>query len=344
MRVNRVELLQELDSVRHGLSPRKIVEQSDCFVFQEGFVHSFNDEIYCRQKTLLKDVTGAVQAKPLLTILDKLPEEEIEVEMGEGELVIRGKNRRAGITMEKEIYLPIDKVEEPSKWKKLPEDFAEAVRIASQCAGKDQKTFHLTCLHIHPKWIEACDDKQLSRYTITTNVKASLLVRSASIAPLPGLEMTEFAETDTWIHFRNASGIMLCCRRYLHEYPELGQFLEVKGQASTLPKGLAEAAERAETFSAEDLDHNEVRVELKPGKVRIWGEGSAGYFTELKGIKYDGPSMSFTITPKLLAELSNRFNECVISPTKLKVESTKFVYVACLGMPKDNQDEETPVE
>jgi hypothetical protein len=70
--VNREVLLQQLESVQAGLSSREIIEQSSCFVFKDGNVVTFNDEVSCSRPCELGSFTGAVQAAPLLSIREML--------------------------------------------------------------------------------------------------------------------------------------------------------------------------------------------------------------------------------------------------------------------------------
>ncbi len=336
-RIDRMELLQRLEAIQPGLSPRDIVEQSSCFVFKDGLIQTYNDEIACRIKSPFK-FTGAVTAAPLLAILNKLKEDDVEVEPTEEELLIIGKKRRAGIRMDAEITLPIDSVEKPKKWRPIHEDFVEAISIVHECAGTNQEEFALTCVHIHPKYIEACDNHQLTRYRISSGVTVAALVRRDAIKHIISLDMTEFAETETWIHFRNPTGLMLSCRRFIEEFPNLSPILKVEGEPTTLPKGLADAADKAEVFSKENADDNQVMVELRPGKLRIKGTGTSGWYSEVKKLKYNGKAISFQISPRLLMELTKRHNECLVSEERLKVDGGKWVYVSCLGKveEKDN--------
>jgi DNA polymerase III sliding clamp (beta) subunit (PCNA family) len=338
MLVKRSELLQNLESVMPGLSPRDIVEQSSCFIFKDGEVITFNDEVACRKKIDLK-ITGAVTAQKLVEVLRRLVEDELEVNVEDGELVLTGKRRMSGINMDKEILLDIDKIEKPSKWKKLHEDFTDAVHITVQCASKDESTFSVTCVHLHPKFIEACDNFKMARYKIATGFANRALVRSSSLRHITQLGMTEFSETETWLHFRNQTGVVLSIRRYadVDEFPDLSSFLKIKGVPTTLPKGLGEAVSRANIFSSEKgEDENQISVELKPGKVRIKGEGSSGWYSEVKNIKYEGEPMKFMIGPDLLSELLKRHNECEINPEALKVDAGKFVYVTSLEQPENS--------
>lgn len=341
IRINRTELLQSLQTVQPGLSPRDIVEQSSCFVFRDGYVMTYNDEVACRTLTPLpEEITGAVQAKPLTDILGKLQEDEVEIQIGEGEFLVIGKKRRAGIRMEAEITLPIDSAEKPSdEWVEMHEDFIEAVSIVQECAGRDESQFALTCIHIHPKWIEACDNFQMTRFKLRTGIKTKCLIRKESLKHIISLEMKEFNETETWIHFRNASGLILSCRRYLEDFPDLRPIMDFTGQPTQLPKGLGDAADKAEVFSAENADNNQVLIKLKAGKLRIKGVGNSGWYAEDKKLKYDGPELSFQIAPKLLKELSRKHNECEVSADRLKVNGGKWVFVTCLGIVEDKKKE-----
>lgn len=335
--VNREELLNQLESIKPGLSPKDIIEQSSCFVFKDGNVMTYNDEVACTIKSCLK-IEGAVVAEPLMAILRKLPADTLDVDVVESELIIHAKKRKSGLRMEQMILLPIDSVEKPEKWVKLPDDFSEAVDIVSQCAGTDETTFALTCVHIHPDYIEACDNYQLSRFPMKTKIKKASLIRQSSIKNIIDLGMIEYSETDTWIHFRNTAGLVLSCRRHLEDYMSLDKLLECEGTQTVIPKGLCEAAERADVFSSENADNNQVTVDLSPkngGQLRITGQGASGWYKEVKKLKYNGDAMKFRIAPKLLMEISKRHNECEIASDRLKIDGGKFTYVTCLGKADD---------
>jgi len=331
--VNREELLNQLESIKPGLSPREIIEQSSCFVFEDGKVMTYNDEIACTQDSCLK-ITGAVQAEPLIAVLAKLPNDQVEIVEEGSELKIKAGRRESGIRREAEVLLPIESVEKPKKWHKLPEDFGDAVYIVMQCAGRDESQFVITCVHITKNHIEACDNFQLSRYPMELPIRGNCLVRADSLKHVCDLDMTEFAETQTWVHFRNPTGLVLSCRKSMDDYPDISPLLDVEGAATTLPKGLAEATQMAQIFSSENADNDSVLINLSPkkgGMLRVAGEGASGWYRETKKLKYVGEPMKFRIAPKLLIELTKRHNECEISNDRLLVNGGKFRYVTCLG-------------
>jgi len=341
-RVQREEFLQKLLAVQPGLSAKEVIEQSSCFVFQNGQVMTYNDEVACVAKSGMDGkFEGAVRAQPLLALLEKMVEDELELQTTASELLVTGKRKRAGIAMEKEILLSIGTVEKPKGWKDLPGDFCEAIGIVQECAGKDDTRFNLTCIHIHPKWVEACDNIQVTRYRLKTGVEQKSLIRRDSIKQVVNYGMTSFSETPSWVHFRNGSGLTLSCRRYLEDFPDLDEagLFNVKGKKLTLPKGLAEAADKAGVFSATNADDDVVSIELRPGGLRIKGAGALGWYQEVKKLVYSGPAMTFLISPKLLAELIKHHSDCEVTPERLKVDGGKFVYVTCLGVPVNTDAE-----
>lgn len=332
MRLNREELIQKLQAVQGGLSVgREVVEQSSCFVFKGGVVMTYNDEVACRSKCPL-EIEGAVKAKTLLEALQKYPEDELDMEMHGGQLVCRGAQRRSTHNMEAEVSLPIEHVDEPGEWTKVPDGFAEAVQIVSSCAATDNNAaFKLKCLHMHPDFIEACDNWQMTRYPLNTGLRKDCLVKRDAIRHIAGLDMVEHSQTRAWLHFRNPAGLILSCRKYTDEFPDLTEILAINGEPATLPGGLAEAVDRAAVFSAGNAEKDMLKIDLRRDKMRISGEGGDGRYEEQKTISYSGPPITFLIAPKILTELAKKHNECQITETRLKVDAGKFVYLTCLG-------------
>lgn len=339
-RINRIEFMQALESVVPGLTPKAVQEQSNCFAFLDGQVKTYNEEIACSHPTKLPDdFRCAVRAKELLTLVQKLPEDEIDIALEGGEFIINGKRKQAGLVCDVEISLPVEMVEPPTTWKKLDPEFSEAVDIVQHCAGKDiEKDYVFACVHIHPSWLEACDRIQMVRYNLETPISKPALVRRDTLKHLVAMGMVKVSETDNWIHFKNPSGLVFSCRRYLDaSYKDLSVIFAEKlknAEPIAFPKGLSEAVEKAEIFSQENAEksQNKVTVELSPGKLKLRGQGTNGWYTETKKIAWQGERMLFTINPKLLSELVKKHNECLITKERLKVDGGKFMYLSCLGV------------
>lgn len=333
--LQRDAFVQTLDSVHPGISRTDVLEQTDCYVFKDGWVYTFNQDTCCRMPVqgLPEGFVGAVKADPLRNILGKIDDEEITVEAKEGVLVFKGKGMRYLANVENKISLPLDAVDTTGDWSPLHEDFADALKTAGQCTKEDDEDPRRTSVHICPDWIEACDDIQLCRWELKTGLDRSILVRNKAIRGAVHLGMTEFSVTESWIHLRNRVGLIMSCR-YLDDgiYDDLEPFLSHKdGQTVTLPKGLTDVITRAEEVVEGDEDDNVlIRVRLADNKVRIIGEGPAGTYVEPVKVRYEGPEIEFMIDPQILKDLVENYSECTASESHLWVDAGRYKFVCCL--------------
>lgn len=339
--VDRQQLLQRLDAVQPGLSQGNITQQSGCFVFIKGRIYTYNEDISCRIKSgLPKEMTGAVIARPLMDALNKKKTQTVRVEFEEDRMVISDKRgSRTRLLLEREIKLPVEKVESPNPegWKNLADGFNDAVSLVIECASKDESRQALTCIHIYPKWVEACDDLQMARHRILTGFETPILIKRDAIKHIVSMEMSEFNETEKWIHFRNSSGVILSCIRYTDPYPHdhiTKLFKEFNGQTCNLPKGLESAVDVAEVFTKEDPDDDQVTIVLENGTMTVIGVGLSGDHTEPKPCNYAGKRLEFKIGPKLLKEIGRKHPECKVSKTKMMIEANKWRYLTSLTAAK----------
>lgn len=335
MRIKREDLLNDLEMVRPGLSAKEFIEQSSCLVFKDGMVMTFNDEISCRKKIDF-GITGAVQAEKFISILEKIDDPFLRFRQNEkGELEIRGKSKITELVMDAEIFLPVESVEEPKGWQPLSKNFSEVVEQVRHCAGDDETRFLFTCVHIHPEYVEACDNHQLMRYRTDTGLRQPILVRGSSIGHVTTLGMDKVALTSSWAHFKNPAGLIFSCRRYAEDYPDLSDFVEMKsGKKIAIPKGLAEASERCEVLAQDKAGENLISIALAEGKVRITGEGVGGRHREIKKVNYRGPAMKFSMSPKILRYICAKYSSAELTQRKFKASGENWEYVTVLNTGK----------
>jgi DNA polymerase III sliding clamp (beta) subunit (PCNA family) len=332
MIVNREALLLKLELLLPGLSKSEVIDQSNCFVFTNKEIVTFNDEVACRLPSPLTNMTGVVLADPFVKLIRKLPDERIKVEINDDGLVIQDKFRHktAVVRMEAEVTIPVESIESPGEWSPLPDEFDDGVSLVASCAGHDEARFILTCVHIHPNWVEASDNMRLCRYKMKTGLSQSSVIRAEALKQIVGTGMCEFSETFNWVHFRNKSGLVMSFRRYMDPFPELSRFLEVNGSITELPKGIEESLDRCEIFSS-DAGNNEVKVSLTDNLIVLEGRGASGWYRERRPSRFVGEPVSFMVVSSLLKEIVKRFETCIVAPGILKVEDSKFSYVTCTG-------------
>jgi len=336
MKVNRENLLKQLESVSVGLAKREIIEQSQCFVFTGGEVLTFNDEVAVRTPSKL-DIEGAVEAKPLLELLKKLNEDAILIDKTEEGLMIKGKNRRSVVRMENEVLIPVENIENPGNWSKIPENLLKAMKMASSCCSSDESSAVLACVHIAGDFVEATDDVQIIRYKIETGIDdAQTLVRFEAVNKIVSMEPHEWSHTKDWIHFRDASGLTISSRRYIESYPNVDNVLgDSDGLVTKFPKHLEKVLDKAVIFSSENPVDDKVLVAMNNGLLKIKGYGPSGWYEEKKKIEYTGEPIAFNIDPKLLIEISRRNTDCKILGNKMRIETGNFIYLVCMSLVED---------
>jgi hypothetical protein len=330
IKIDRKELLSQLDIISPGLAPRDIVEQSSCVVFKDGYVMTFNDEIACRMETNL-NLTGAITASALIETLRKMSEDIVEVEIKDEEIIIHGKRRKIGIAREATILLPIDSLDTTDEWHPLPEQFSDAADMVLPCCGKDEQRFNLTCIHLYRRGIDASDNMQYGHYKIKLPLSEDVLIRAASMRHVVPMGVTEIAVTPSWAHFRNSRGLIISCRRWPDTWEDYSAFTSQTGTPAKFPKALSKAAELAGGISNQNADDTQVTVSIKQGRLKLTATGVRCWSEELKKIEYDGEPMSFKIDPVLLSKICKEHNSLEIGANAIIVRSNKFTYVTALG-------------
>lgn len=330
--VDREEFLSALQAASPGLSPKDIHEQSSCFAFLKDAIWTFNGEVACRVPFKLNGIEGAVSGAKLMAPLALMQEESLELSAEDGQLLITGAGQSVGLAMEAEVLLPVARMEKPSGWVKVCNEYSEALAMACECAGSDKEKFATYCVHFHPEWVEAFDMRQLLRFNMETGVNASTLVKRDGVKCLAEFGVSEVAESESWLHFKNPAKHVISCRRFIEEFVDLSGDLEVEGEPITLPKGLIQCTELAELFSSEDIDNNFAKVQIKPGKIRIQARGVSGSYKAVRDMAYTGKAMEFFIAPKLLKQIVLKYNDAVVSRNRLMVDGGKWKYVAVLAV------------
>ena len=322
MRIIREELLRQLESVSPGLAPREVVDQATCFVFDGGYVTTFNDEMAC-STPCAPGLSGAVPAQRFLDLLRKLTEEGLDISAQQGELSIKGVGRRSGIRLESEITMPLSSLERPVDWSPLDPDVLSGIEMAAQCAAAEADNFLLKCIHITPDFVEATDNYKAIKYYCKTGVESPVLVNHTAGRHLVGCGMTEICQTENWLHFRNPNGLTISCRQHKETYADLTAWYELEGEAARLPLGINEAVAKAAIFS----DDQEVTFHLRAGKMRVKAQNMEGWFEEQREVQYDGPAVVFMLSPKLVEAILKHGQDVQICTGAIKVKQAAFTFI-----------------
>lgn len=329
--ITREKLLATLESVMAGVMKRETVEQSSCFIFNNGYVSTYSDEVACFADCPLK-LTAAIPADPFIALLRKMTDTDLKFEVTESQLIVKGSRGKAQLTFEAEIKSPVATITPPEEWTDLAAKFIPGLSAVMACVSTDETKFALTCVHITNDHVEATDRFQLTRYRVKSAFGQEFLIRGAAVKAVVQQDMAQFAESDEWVWFRNPLGLIIATRRYLEPYPEIEAAFEMEAaKPATLPETIGEISERCAIFSAIGTTQNKLRIKLKPGRIYITGEGAAGSYKEHRDIEYDGEVIEFLMAPELLPKVIKNGNIADVSNTKLRIQNGRHTYITALG-------------
>ena len=335
MKINRQQLLNVLKLVQPALAAKEIIEQSTSFLFLQGSILTYNDEIAISHPFDL-GLEGAVKAEELVKLLSKLKDEELELEVTENELLIRGKRSKAGIRLEAEISLPVADIKTPEKWVPLPKDFSEAVSFCLFSASREMSKPVLTCLHAKGDVVESCDNFRLTRYKLESHIQGKILLPATAAKVLCKYAPVEYGLLDGWAHCRNADQVSFSARVFEGDYPNLDPFLSLKdGEEITFPGDLGEMLERAGVFSIADFAQDEqVQITLEKRHMTIRGEGSVGWFEEKCPIRRSRHELlQFSTHPEFLQQMLKHVSRTTVGGAegRLLIEGDKWSHMIVLA-------------
>jgi len=335
MKIEREHLLATLEAVQPGLSSSGDIEQSQTFVFLGDRVMTYNDEVSvsCPIET---DFKGAVKGEEMVKLLGKLKEKEVEVEITDGELHVKGGKVRAGIRLEAEITLPLEEVKPPSDpkaWTPLPEKFAEGLRFCQFSASTDKGKPVLNCIQVSGQHVVSCDNFRLTRYDLgkTKAFPRDLLVPAKTVPTLLGYNPETYAAVGGWLHFRMASGLVFSCRTFEEAYPKTEQLLNVEGDEVEFPEEMKDILSRAEVFAKGKAGtDSRIEVAFKGSEMMVTGRGEWGWLKEKAKVAKGSTSARFLINPVFLSDILGLLRTVTIGDRMIKLTGENFAHVATL--------------
>jgi len=320
--VNRKEMLASLHVAAVGLSKKDILEQSSSFVFTGGRLKTYNDDLMVDLASPLSEIEAVVGADDFLRILDRLPDEEIEVSVSGEELRVKGKKREAGIACTSKVALPVGDVPKPGEWSVLEPKTMNLLRQASRSCGQDETQYINTCIHITPDGLDAGDGSRLLRIATKTGFPKEVLIPASSVASLVGMEITKVSIGKGWLHFKIRGGVisLRCSHQEYHQGLD-GILKMVDPETITLPEHLGQIVERAQVFNEEAYDAK-VGLLIESGKLTMTSRKDTGWYKEVKRVAYSGRSLEFDINPKFLVELLDQSGDMSIEVDHRKMKVT----------------------
>jgi len=333
--VNRMEVLSRIENAMLAVMAAPILVQSDAIVFEGGELISFSGEILTRQPSPFGEkITGAILAGDLLEVFKRFPDDVLRVESKEGELIVRGKKRMAGLRMMEEILLPYKNVPDPGKFYSFSDKLIPHMLSASGACGKDETNPRSTHVHVTENMVEATDGFRYFRANFPTGLEREFLIHSAIIGSISKHSLQEISISDEgWIHFKTDGDLKISCICNISDYYGRKMFdaiMKAEGKDIELPENMEEILSRAEimnpSIAATGKADSRVEISLGENRLTILTEKENGWFKEQKEVSYSGPAFTFCINPAFLRQMLSKTKKMRVSDhcATMEVEDIQF--------------------
>lgn len=313
-KIKTTELKSQLESVAAGIASKELIEQTSCFIFSKKRIITFNDMIAATVPTTLK-INGVVQSEPILKLISKVKDEEIEVVQKEGKLLISGKRFNAEFNMTKSMEIPLGEIDIPDSFIETPPEIQSCLKMACFTASKSLAEPLLRCVHIKNNKVESCNNDQITICTLPKKFKGiDVLVPAKNVSEINKQKIVGIAVVDGWAHFNTENGAILSSKTLQQKYLDLSQYIPNEDSASVIefPSQIKEILDRAEILSSVEEDKSVdkiIRISLSKEKLIIESENAVGKYTEeRRKVKYDGDPIEFETNPDFLRHILSMTN------------------------------------
>ena len=341
--MQRIQLLEALEFVFKGITAKELFEQSASFVFSEGRIYSYNDEVSMSYPILDCIVEGAVKGEEFYKLISRLSNNKLEVEEEENILKVTCGRAKAGLAFASEIKLPFESVQYTGNWTAISTDFLEAVQFASVACSDDMSRAVLTCVHITDKGIvEASDGLRIISHKITGGWKlGDVLIPNSSLKILykyAGM-VEQVAVSNNWVHFKTKENAIFSARTFCgSRFPDISEHLDVSGTTIEFPKEVLSVIDRASIFATSSqkdmLVFPEVVLDVKGRRMVITSRSDIGWFEEVVAVKYDGEDMKFAVHPDIFQDVVGKMKSCTLGANSILFEGDNWKYVVAMQVKK----------
>jgi hypothetical protein len=294
MHIDRKEFVSALKLAMPGIgSGTSVLEGADTFIFDDGYIHSFNDAISVSVPFVLlnkqkEPVSGALKAKDLFDLLNRFGDDTITFIPKEGFWVFLSGNSKAELTLlESGLNDRIHNLfSEKLDWIDLPETFMKGVSICQL----SNNTSQLAGTFVKDNVVMSTDTTRIGWYDMGASIDNSFWISDqASKELLKLVNPRQLSISKSWVHFKTEAGAIFSCKQIAQaNYPvdKIGTLLKVhkkeKGDLyNEFPTGLADAVNRAAALAGNIEGHDTIRLTFDKDGVEVFSQRTSGKFTEI---------------------------------------------------------------
>jgi len=345
MKIKKDELLQVLNEVKLGVTSKSLITQMANVMFTGSEVITYNEQIgVCHPfKT---DFVASINHNDLLGVVNKIKEDEFEMELVENEVQISSKKTRAGlvVSLEEKLVASLEGLlnqlpssENNLEWIDIPSDFMSGALLCIPSASKDMGLGVLTCLYAHDKDLICTDNKRVSWYEMDSSLNAEFFVKANILKELAQFEFKKMSISESWINFKTGNNTVFSTR--LVRGKSLGYFKKLfegfTGTAIELPEGLKEVIDGASVMSQDD-EHRDIWITFDADKIVCATQSNRGWIEKELDIEFKSEApLQFMVSATALQQILGMKLKTIVGDNKSYFESGNFKHVLLHRMNND---------
>jgi len=337
---DRKELLSVLQKVSPAISSKDNIEEMQYFIFTGKNLITNNGQIsICHPlKTNFKCMTSSNELSNILFFMN---DEKIIINHKDNKLYFKEENDKESINAElvtKDIseianefieVIELNNFDE-SVFKKLPDDFIDAIKICSFTVSKDNSGSILTCISINNNVVISSDDYRISMFTLKESINDKFLIPLKSVNELVNLDIKGYFKKNNWLYFLVDNNIIFCSRMLSDEFPEVMNEFKFKAKNIILPDEFSNIVKRASIFAeGEDDIDKKIEVKIKDGKISCKGQNELGWIESKTGINIK-EEFTFSINPNFLLQILSKTKNMKLGEGRIMFESENFKHLIAL--------------
>ena len=335
MIIKTKELFNTLSLLKSGLGKGEDIEGSNCFVFHNQHIYSYNDRICIISPFFLSNLHIGVASdefyKTLVRITD--PETHLIVSKDKTKLTLRAFKDKIKATFNtikiddllEEIPVNIG---DKNLWYPLPKNFIEAIRLCYPTASDNATLSDICFLEILKDKITSCDDAQISEYTMDEKIDQPFLLPKESAKELSFIDnVISYCIIDSWVCFKTSDDRIFCSRLSYNEYPDYTDYFVFDIVVSfPTPEKLSNAVEVASTFTLREQDvDRKIKVTLEDNSIMLESSNVSGniikeFYNKTKVKK----KTSFHINPEFFKRALNESTKVAVGTDRILFSSDSY--------------------
>lgn len=313
MQIQTKDFQEVVENLLPGISKKDLVAQMSRIIFRDDIAGTWNDQIAISYPLELGGINCSVPAEDLSKILSGITEDEVDIKVTEGQMIITSASTHAQVstisesTVVEDFYASLDL--QNMVWNKLPDDFLEKLNLVRfSVSSNTYDSDNIFCIAIIGNYLYSGDGYRCTRVMCPIGAEKPILIPQSSVSSIIKFsDIVEYAISDGWINFATTEDVIISSRIVNGSFPDVDHILDnfVPYEQIVLSNDIIPVLDNIDKLLSEDQDFlKSVNISLTKGKTFITGKKEG---LNIKKVVSNTPSntndVSFDISPAFLSNL-----------------------------------------